>query len=493
LTAAAKSFEPVIGLEVHAELLTRSKMFCGCALVDSTSAPPNSSTCEICTGMPGALPVINQRAVDFALRVALALNCTVAETSVFARKNYFYPDLPKGFQISQYELPLAQHGWLGIDLDQGEKRIGIRRVHLEEDTGKLFHREGYSLVDYNRSGVPLLEIVSEPEMHSAEEVKAYSTGLRSLLRYLGVNSGDMQKGTMRFEANVSVRPKGSDELGTRTEIKNLNSFRAVTRSVAYELERQAAALAQGKAVAQETLGWDENREVTVPQRGKEEADDYRYFPEPDLPPLHVSAEWIEQVRRSLPELPFARRERFIRDYGLSRYAARVLTEEQAVAEYFETALHSVGGLPPEKLAAWLSSDLFGLLNQAGLSIEAVRVTPQALAELVGLVESGRISAASGKLVLEDLFQQGGDPEKIVEARGLLQLSDAEAIRSLVEQVLLENPQQVNEYLGGKTAIAQWFVGQVMRKTGGKADPAVVKPALEAALQARQHNENRESA
>jgi aspartyl-tRNA(Asn)/glutamyl-tRNA(Gln) amidotransferase subunit B len=467
-------------------------MFCGCAVVDSTQAAPNSSACEICTGMPGTLPVINRQAVEYALRVALALHCTVAETSVFARKNYFYPDLPKGFQISQYELPLAQGGWLAIDLDPVQRRIGIRRVHLEEDTGKLFHREGYSLVDYNRSGVPLLEIVSEPEMHSVEEVKAYSTGLRSLLRYLGVNSGDMQKGTMRFEANVSLRPPGSAELGTRTEIKNLNSFRAVTRAVAYELERQSAALAQGLPVAQETLGWDANREITVPQRGKEQADDYRYFPEPDLPPLHVSPEWAEAVRRSLPELPAARRERFIQAFRLSRYTARLLTEEPEVADYFEAALRSAGGLPPEKLAAWLTVDLFGLLNQAGQDLPACRVTAPALAELVGLVESGQISAASGKLVLEDLFHQGGNPGKIVQARGLLQLSDAQAIQAVVEQVLQENPQQLQEYLAGKTTISQWFVGQVMRKTAGKANPAVVRSALEAALQAQRPSGGQES-
>jgi aspartyl-tRNA(Asn)/glutamyl-tRNA(Gln) amidotransferase subunit B len=493
MPAPADDFEPTIGLEVHAELLTRSKMFCGCEVVDSTEAEPNRFACEICTGMPGTLPVINRRAVEFALRVALALNCRIAETSQFARKNYFYPDLPKGFQISQYELPLAQQGWLAIDLDQGEKRVGIRRVHLEEDTGKLFHREGYSLVDYNRSGVPLLEIVSEPELHSAEEVKAYSTGLRSLLRYLGVNSGDMQKGTMRFEANVSLRRRDSDELGTRTEIKNLNSFRAVVRSVAYELERQAELLAAGKPVAQETLGWDENREITVPQRGKEEADDYRYFPEPDLPPLHIEPTWIDQVRRSLPELPSARRERFMREYGLSRYSARLLTEERAVAEYFEAAVRSSDGLAPDKLASWIAGELFGLLNQASLSIESTRVTPQALAEVVGLVESGQISAASAKLVLEEVFQSGARPAEVVQSRGLLQLSDSEAIRKLVRQVLRENRQQVGEYLAGKTAIAQWFVGQVMRKTGGKANPALVGQALQAELQAFARNENRESA
>jgi len=494
-------FEPVIGLEVHAELLTRSKMFCGCAVVDSGLAAPNSSACEICTGMPGSLPVINRRAVEYALRVALALNCSIAEHSLFARKNYFYPDLPKGFQISQYELPLASDGWFDIEGEGGEQRVRIHRVHLEEDTGKLFHREGYSLVDYNRSGVSLLEIVSAPDLHSIEQTKRYALALRSLLRYLGVNSGDMQKGVIRFEANVSLRPRGSQELGTRTEIKNLNSFRALSRSVAYEIERQRELLSAGGQVEQATVGWDENREITLTQRSKEQAHDYRYFPEPDLPPLYIERAWVEQIRRELPELPAAKRARFVVEYGLSTYTAGVLTEEPEVADYFERvvlALPKVVGesLPPAvigfqtasqvaspaKLANWLTIDLFRLLNQSGLPIQQSKVRPEALAQLVGLVEGGTISAASGKLVLEHLFQHGGEPEAVVRAKNLAQLSNQQDIRLVVERVLGEHPEQVTAYLGGKTTLREWFLGQVMRAAGGRADPAVVRAELEAALQ-----------
>jgi aspartyl-tRNA(Asn)/glutamyl-tRNA(Gln) amidotransferase subunit B len=485
-------YEPVIGLEVHAELQTRSKMFCGCGLVDSTLAPPNSSVCEICTGMPGTLPVINQRAVEFALRVALALHCSIADRSLFARKNYFYPDLPKGFQISQYELPLASGGWFEFESESGMRRVGIHRVHLEEDTGKLFHREGYSLVDYNRSGVPLLEIVSEPELHSVEDARRYGLALRSLLRYLGVNSGDMQKGVIRFEANVSLRPTGSRELGTRTEIKNLNSFRALARSIGYEIERQQQVLTSGGQVEQATVGWDETREVTLAQRSKEQAHDYRYFPEPDLPPLQIDPGWVEQIRRELPELPAAKRARFVAEYGLSPYTAAVLTEEPEVAGYFETAVQALrspaggspGGAEPApiaKLANWLSVDLFGLLNQAGLPIGQAQVRPEALAELVALVEAGTISAASGKVVLEELFTNGGDPRSVVQARNLAQLSDTGTIRPVVDRVLAEHPEQVEAYLGGKTALTEWFLGQVMRASGGRADPAVVRAELETAL------------
>ena len=475
-------YEPVIGLEVHAELLTQSKMFCGCAVVDSTSAEPNSSVCEICTGMPGTLPVINARAVEFALRVALALNCSIAETSVFARKNYFYPDLPKGFQISQYELPLARDGWIDIDeADSAPKRVRIRRVHLEEDTGKLFHLEQHSLVDYNRSGVPLLEIVSEPDMRSVSQARQYSVALRALLRYLEVNSGDLQKGVMRFEANVSVRPVGSDELGTRTEIKNLNSFRALSRSIEYEIARQESLLNSGKPVVQDTVGWDEVRQVTISQRSKEEAHDYRYFPEPDLPPLHIENDWADQIKASLPELPGAKRARFIRDYGLSTYAAGVLTSERPVADFYEAAVKSANGTPPVKIANWLTSDLFGMLNEADIEIEQTKVSPEALARLVGMVDAGTISAASGKTVLDVLFNEGGSPDDVVEARGLTQVRDQDVIRPLVDQVLSDNPDQVSDYLAGKTALSEWFFGQVMRAAEGKADPATVRAELEAAL------------
>ena len=486
------TFDPVIGLEVHAELLTQSKMFCGCAVVDSTSADPNRSVCEICTGLPGSLPVVNQRAVEFAIRVALALNCSIAETSVFARKNYFYPDLPKGFQISQFELPLATDGWIDIESASSApsmKRVRIRRVHLEEDTGKLTHREHHSLVDYNRSGVPLLEIVSEPDLYSIEDAHQYASALRTLLRYLEVNSGDLEKGVMRFEANVSLRPAGSDELGTRTEIKNLNSFRALSRSVEYEIERQEILLRLGKSVLQNTVGWDEDRQVTVSQRSKEEAHDYRYFPEPDLPPLHIEAAWVDEIRTDLPELPAAKSTRFISEYGLSDYAAGVLTAERSVAEYYEAAIHSSGGASPVKIANWLSGDLFGLLNESATEIDQSKVSPEALARLVTLVESDAISAASGKRVLEVLFAHGGAPDSIVEQEGLGQLQDQDSIRPIVEQVLSDNPDQVAAYLAGKTALSEWFLGQAMKATQGKADPGAVRLELDRALGELEENQS----
>ncbi len=351
-------YEAVIGLEVHAELQTQSKMFCACPVVDSTQAAPNTVVCPVCTGLPGVLPVVNQQAVEQGIRVALALNCTVAHTSLFARKNYFYPDLPKGYQISQYEYPLAEHGYLPIRTGAGERRIRIHRVHLEEDTGKLTHvqknGESYSLVDLNRAGVPLLEIVSEPDMHTIEEVRAYASELRTLLRNLGVNSGDMEKGVIRFEANVSVRPLGSQELGTRVEIKNLNSFRSLERSSAYQIEQQIALLERGEKVRQETLGWDEGRGVTYSQRSKEEAHDYRYFPEPDLPPLVVDQAWVDQVAANLPELPYARLVRFEKDYSLPEVDARLLVEDQATARYFEEAVAAAPGVPPRTLANWIT-------------------------------------------------------------------------------------------------------------------------------------------
>lgn len=474
-------FEPIIGLEVHAELSTLSKMFCGCPVVDSTSAEPNSSVCEICTGMPGTLPVVNQRAIEYALRVALALNCDIAETSVFARKNYFYPDLPKGFQISQYELPLAQNGWLDFETEDEDRRIRIRRVHLEEDTGKLLHREEHSLVDFNRSGVPLLEIVSEPDLRSTEDVKVFATSLRSLLRYLEVSSGDMEKGAVRFEANISLRPKGSEDLGTRTEVKNLNSFRAMVKALEYEIERQDQILAGGGEVRQETVGWDEARGVTVSQRGKEEAHDYRYFPEPDLPPLHIDPAWIDQIRLELPELPSEKLARFVSEYHLTPYTAGILVEERSVADYFEVAAARDPEISPTKIANWLTGEYFSLLNLAGVEIDQSKVSPQSFAELVAMVEREDINATSGKEVLEEIFETGGSPVEIVEARGLAQLNDPQVIMDLVNQVLVENPQQVEQYFGGKTTISQWLFGQVMRAAGGRADPSIVQSSLNSAL------------
>jgi aspartyl-tRNA(Asn)/glutamyl-tRNA(Gln) amidotransferase subunit B len=482
------TFEPIIGLEVHAELQTASKMFCGCAVVDLTSADPNTSVCEICSGMPGTLPVINKRAIEFAIRVALALNCEIAETSVFARKNYFYPDLPKGFQISQYEMPLASNGSLTINLGNRTKDIRIRRVHMEEDTGKLSHHEGYSLVDYNRSGVPLLEVVSEPDLHSLEEVRSYAMGLRSLLRYLEVNSGDMEKGVMRFEANVSLRPVGTESLGTRTEIKNLNSFKAMIRAITYELERQGNLLSSGKQVLQETLGWDESASTTVSQRGKEEAHDYRYFPEPDLPPLQIDQEWIEEIKVSLPELPNERRKRFIEDYELTAYTADVLTADRDTADYFESSLVAGEHLPPKEMANWLSGPLFGLINERNLSIGQLPISPEAFADLVSRIDKGEISSSSGKLVLEKMFTQGRPASKIIDELGLGQISDTDKISEIVAQAIRDNPDQLNEYLNGKHSLFDWFFGQVMRATRGRADPQVVRNVLKTHLKGVEENQ-----
>ncbi|MDT8898881.1 Asp-tRNA(Asn)/Glu-tRNA(Gln) amidotransferase subunit GatB [Thermanaerothrix sp. 4228-RoL] len=488
-------FEPVIGLEVHAELQTRSKMFCACPVVDATQAEPNTAVCPVCAGMPGVLPVINQRAVEYALRVALALDCEIATHSLFARKNYFYPDLPKGYQISQYEYPLAQHGRLPIFTSTGERVVSIRRVHLEEDTGKLTHvtaTDGttYSLVDLNRAGVPLLEIVSEPDLFSVEEVRAYAMALRTLLRYLGVNSGDMEKGVIRFEANVSVRPKGSQQLGTRVEIKNLNSFRALERAVAYEIERQSRLLDQGERVEQETLGWDETKGCTYSQRSKEEAHDYRYFPEPDLPPLVIEESWITEVRAALPELPHVRRRRFIEIYELPPADAALLVNERAVADYFETAVRAAPSLSPRTIANWILGELFAWMNESGESIEQLKVTPEALVELIGHLQAGEINQTTAKAVLLEMLQSGARAGAIIASRGLRQVSDADALRALVAQVLAENPTEVQSYLRGKETLVNWFFGQVMRAVGGKANPQVLRAELErqlSELKTRQSN------
>ncbi len=479
-------YEPVIGLEVHAELQTRSKMFCACPVVDSTQAAPNTAVCPVCAGMPGTLPVVNEQAVEYALRVALALECQIQRVSIFARKNYFYPDLPKGYQISQYEQPLAVNGRLHIRTAQGEKIVRVRRVHLEEDTGKLTHvhedGQAYSLVDLNRAGVPLLEIVSEPDMHSVEAVRAYAATLRRVLRYLGVNSGDMEKGVIRFEANVSVRPKGSQDLGTRVEIKNLNSFRALERAVAFEIARQSEVLQRGGTVEQETLGWDDLRGMTYSQRSKEEAHDYRYFPEPDLPPLVVEEAWVARVRADLPELPQARYHRFVEEYGLSGETADLLVEERAVAEYFEKAVSlAPESISPRLIANWMTGELFARMNQAGVGIEAVRISPQALVELISLVAQGEINQNTGKEVLEAMFESGRGAQEIIEARGLRQVSDEAVIAQAVAEVLAENPAEVARFRAGKETLLNWFFGQVMKKTRGQANPQLVRRELERRL------------
>lgn len=474
-------FEPVIGLEVHAELQTLSKMFCGCPVVDSTIAEPNGAVCPVCAGMPGVLPVVNQRAVEYGLRVALALGCQISLTSTFARKNYFYPDLPKGYQITQYEQPLARHGLLTILASQGERTVHIRRVHLEEDTGKLTHvardGESYSLVDLNRAGVPLLEIVSEPDLHSAEEVRAYATALRSILRYLGVNSGDMQKGVMRIEPNISIRPIGSQTLGTRTEIKNLNSFRSLERSVAYEIQRQSELLNKSEPVLQETRGWDDGRGMTFSQRIKESEDDYRYFPEPDLPPLVLDPDWLEQVRLSLPEMPAVRLRRFQAQYSLNPYDAGLLTDERLVADFFEQTVVAAPDTPPKVIVNWITGELFSLLNQAGMSFEAERISPQTLVRLIQMVVCGEINQNTAKNVLAEMFQTGKSPEAIVAEQSLEQISNTGQVSSWVGRVLAENPEQVTAYLSGKETISRWLFGQVMRLADGKANPQVVQREL----------------
>jgi aspartyl-tRNA(Asn)/glutamyl-tRNA(Gln) amidotransferase subunit B len=474
-------YEPIIGLEVHAELLTESKMFCGCRVVDSVAAAPNTAVCPVCLGMPGMLPVINRRAVDFAIRVGLALNCAIQTHNVFARKSYFYPDLPKGYQISQYELPLCTGGWLEIELESGaRKRVGIRRVHMEEDTGKLTHLEdGSSLVDYNRSGVPLLEIVSEPELHSAEEVFAYATKLRQILRYLEVNSGDMEKGVLRIEPNISIRPAGSTSFGTRTEVKNLNSFRALASATAFELERQAAVLNAGRPVVQETRGWNESRRETFSQRSKEEAEDYRYFPEPDLPPLEVSREWVAAVLAGLPELPDARVARYRASYGLSAYDAHVLADERPVAQWFEAAVEAGG--EPKAVANWLINELFRLVNEHKRSLGEAGVTPVGLVEFLALLSRGEINHNTAKEVLAEMFLTGQSAPAIIAARGLGQISDEALLAAAVDRVVQGNPDQVAAFLGGKTSIRGWLVGQIMKSTGGKANPALVNSLLDAAL------------
>ncbi len=485
-TTSDKLYEGVIGLEVHAELMTASKMFCACPVVDSTTAEPNTAVCPVCLGLPGALPILNRRAVEFGLRVGLALNCTSPAFSQFARKSYFYPDLPKGYQISQYAYPLAINGWLEIDLPDGAtRRVGIRRAHLEEDTGKLTHVDGHSLIDLNRAGVPLLEIVTEADLRTAEEAEAYARKLRAILQYLGVNSGDMSKGVLRIEPNISVRPAGSDELRTRTEVKNLNSIRSLARATAYEIERQIAVYEAGGEVRQATLGWDEARQVTVVQRVKESADDYRYFPEPDLPIVEIDAAWVERERAALPELPDAKRERFMRDLGLSRYDAALLVADRAVADYYEAAL-SAGG-DPKQVANYLTGDVFRQMNLEGREREdigAIKLAPQALAGLVRLVQDGVIHHGVAKKLLVTLYEQGGDPAALVEAQGLAQVRDEGALGAVVDQVLAENPAEVARYLAGEEKLIKFLMGAAMRALRGQGDPAVIQRLLSERLAGR---------
>ncbi len=476
-------YEPIIGMEVHVELDTASKMFCGCS-AQAFGTPPNTHVCPICLAMPGTLPVINEQAVRCTVMTGLALNCTIQEHNVFARKNYFYPDLPKGYQISQYELPLCRDGFLTVDVGEATRTICIRRVHLEEDTGKLMHVDGHSLVDFNRAGVPLMEIVSEADIQSAEEAYAYVTRLRQIVRYLGVSSGDMEKGAMRCEVNLSLRPTGSDEFGTKVEVKNLNSFRSVRNAIAYEIERQTRLLEAGEPVFQVTMGWDEVAGVTREQRSKEEAHDYRYFPEPDLPPLDLEPAGIEEVKASLPELPDVKRDRFMADYGLGRYDASVLVEDRAVADYYERAVTAAGDTLSLKLVAnWVTGEFFRLMNEADMAITDVKVNPEDLVALIGMVNSGVINQTAAKKTFGVMWETGRSPQEIVEEMGLKQVSDASELTAVVHRVLANNPDAVVSFRAGKETTIRFLIGQVMKATRGKANPQLAEQLLRDQMQA----------
>ena len=470
-------YEPVVGMECHAELLTASKMFCGCR--NEFGGEPNTRCCPVCLGMPGSLPVMNRKAVEHVIRTALALNCAINPNAKFDRKNYFYPDLPKGYQISEYDIPIGVGGWLDIEVEGETKRIHIRRVHLEEDTGKLFHVLGdESYVDLNRSGVPLMEIVTEfpPDIHSSDEARAYLVKLRSILTFIGVCDGKMEEGSLRCEPNVSIREKGSSAFGTKTEIKNLNSFRAVQKGVEYEVARQALLLDRGERVPQETRGWNDAKQQTFSQRSKEGAEEYRYFPEPDLVPLKISDEWIEQIRASMPELPDARLARFQAEYGLPAYDAALLTENRALADYFETTTKLCGD--PKSVANWIMGDLSRLLNAGGHEIGVSPVSAEHLAGMIGLMAEGVISGKIAKALIEEMYTTGSPPAQIVEEKGWRTMKDTGALVAIIEKVLNENPGIVADIRErGLVQKRGFLVGQIMKASQGKADPQDVNRLL----------------
>ena len=475
-------YEAIIGLEVHAQLLTKSKIFCSCTT--QFGASPNTNTCPVCLGMPGVLPVLNKKVVECAIKTGLALNCEIAPHSVFARKNYFYPDLPKGYQISQYELPLAKNGYLDIELDGIVKRIGITRAHVEEDAGKLMHEiegtvTGYSYVDFNRTGVPLLEIVSEPDMRSGEEASIYLQALRSILRYLDVCDGNMEEGSLRCDANISVRPKGQKEFGTRAELKNMNSFKFVRMALDYEIERQIEVLEEGGTVVQETRLFDSRHGITISMRGKEEAHDYRYFPDPDLVPIEPGKDWVEEIRAALPELPQQKLERFIRDYSLPEYDSKILSTSKALADYFEECARLFP--QPKAVSNWIMSELLRLLKRDNREIEDCPVTPQQLAAMFHVMDKGTISGKIAKQVFEEMYETGSSAEDIVRKKGLIQVSDGAEIENIIAKVLAANPDGVEKYRNGNTKVFGFFVGEVMKETKGKANPKMVNQILQEKL------------
>jgi aspartyl-tRNA(Asn)/glutamyl-tRNA(Gln) amidotransferase subunit B len=485
--AITEDFEVVVGLEVHAQLTTESKMFCRCS-TDYSGAEPNTHVCPVCLGLPGVLPVINARAVEYTIMTGLALNCEIPERAKFDRKNYPYPDLMKGYQISEYDMPLCVNGYVDIEAEGRERRIRVNRVHLEEDTARLLHRsesggEDYSLVDVNRAGMPLMEIVTEPDARSPAEAVAYLTKLRQILRYLGVSDANMEAGNFRCEPNLSLRPRGSTELGQKVELKNLNSFRAALRAMEFEVQRQSAVLLSGGRVVQETRGWREETGETASQRSKEFAHDYRYFPEPDLPPLVVTAERVEELRRGLPELPEARRQRFVKSYGLTAYEADLLTESRSRADYYEAAVKATAGGAQlaKQVSNWLLGDFSRLLNAAGIEPAESKVRPEGLAGLVTLVDQGNVNGTAAKEVLDVMFEKGGDPAAIVQERGLGTLQDEAAIMEAVQAAIAGNQKAVADFKSGKTNAIMALVGQVMRETRGRASAPQVRQLLERQL------------
>ena len=475
---AIAKYEPVIGLEVHVQLHTKTKIFCGCAT--SFGAPPNTNVCPVCLGLPGALPVLSRDAVELGIQAGLALNCRINPRSIFARKNYFYPDLPKGYQISQYDQPLAEHGWVDIEVGGEKKRIGVTRVHMEDDAGKSIHdgfkdSDRYTYVDLNRSGTPLIEIVSEPDLRSSEEAYAYLTEIKQVLQYVQVSTCDMEKGHLRCDANVSVRLKGAEKFGTKAEVKNLNSFKFLKMALDHEIERQVAILEGGGRVMQETRLFNVDTGETVGMRSKEHAHDYRYFPEPDLAPLRVSDAWLSRVRQAMPELPRARRERFIEAYDLRPYDAEVLTATRALGDYFEEVAR--GASDPRAAAHWVMGDLAGALKEAGKDITESPVSAANLARLVALIGEGKISGKLAKEVFPKMFESGEAPEAIMQREGLTQISDEGALAKIIDEIIAANPKQVEQYRGGKATVLGFFVGQVMKATRGQADPAAVNKLL----------------
>ncbi len=472
-------FEAVIGLEVHAQLLTDTKIFCGCPT--KFGAEPNSQTCPICLGMPGVLPVLNKKVVEYAMKAALATGCQIQPMSRFARKNYFYPDLPKGYQISQYELPIALRGHIDIPVEGGHKRIGITRIHMEEDAGKSLHEgiAGASHVDLNRAGTPLIEIVSEPDMRSSDEAVEYLKRLRAILMYLEVCDGNMEEGSFRCDANVSIMPKGEKKFGTRAELKNINSFRFVQKAIEYEIKRQKSLIMDGGKVVQETRLWDTQKNVTVSMRGKEEAHDYRYFPDPDLVPIEVSPDWIEDVRKSLPELPAQKVKRFIAEYYIPEYDAEVLSVSKALANYYEETAKLSG--QPKAASNWIMGDLLRLLKEDNKEIEESIVTPKHIAEMIKLIDNNTISGKIAKTVMEEMYKTGKMPEEVVKEKGLVQVTDTGAIEKVIDEVLAENADSVAAYRSGKDKLFGFFVGQVMKKSQGKANPGAVNELLKKKL------------